>query len=62
MCTVNYGCGFVLNPIYRCEDRDREVGPEDGCTFGVEGDPQQSITEYDIDLSFSRLTDYEIGY
>lgn len=45
MCAVVSSAGFLSEDALYCTDRMREVAPDDGCTFGVEGDPARGCLD-----------------
>lgn len=50
-CAVVTPCGFASTPYMRCTDTGRDVGPSDGCTFGVPGPTQTGIEQWDAYLA-----------
>lgn len=50
MCARIVGCGFTATTRLHCTDRDRDVGPDDGCTFGLRGEPMPGIVPCEADV------------
>lgn len=49
-CGYRYGFGFNGGVTLYCLDRGREVSREDGCTFGVKGEPQPYSNAPSVDV------------
>lgn len=45
---VYFGTGFTKERTILCTKFDQEVDPDDGCTFGSEGDPIHKPVRYNI--------------
>lgn len=44
------GIGFTATDALVCLDREEDVGPDDGCTFGEPGEPGRAVCGYDVDI------------
>lgn len=59
---VTRTAGFISTEESTCSLLEQPVTVEDGCTFGDCDGPVPGVIPYDIDLSTSRLEDYEMLY
>lgn len=48
---IKLGVGFTNPSELICVDRSGTVDPDDGCTFGVPGEPGNAVDSYDVDLA-----------
>lgn len=44
------GVGFTAVPRLVCTERKDAVDPDDGCTFGLPGEPGTAVKGYDVTL------------
>lgn len=42
--------GFTAVPRLVCTEREGGVDPDDGCTFGIPGEPGRAVKGYDVHL------------
>ena len=49
-CAVVLPCGFTSVERHHCTVLQRDVRPDDGCTFGARGQPMSGTQVYDIDV------------
>lgn len=52
-CAICRSAGFTASEYLVCTRTNDEVDEDDGCTFGLRGNPRQGIVPYDIDISSS---------
>lgn len=52
-CSVYRPAGFIACKELVCKRTNESVDEDDGCTFGIIGEPSQGIVPYDVDLSSS---------
>lgn len=50
-------CGFTSVPYLICRDRSDTVDQDDGCTFGMPGEPGTASDAPDVDLVFHAAVD-----
>lgn len=52
-CAIRLGFGFTQPDVLICTVRGDEVGPGDGCTMGIPGEPVQTAEAYEVDVNGS---------
>lgn len=50
-CAIRLGFGFTQPDVLICTVRGDEVGPGDGCTMGIPGEPVQAVEACEVDVS-----------
>ena len=50
LCAAYLPAGFVSQEEYYCSNFQCEVTPDDGCTFGLEGENKRAVCDYEIVL------------
>ena len=48
LCAAVLPAGFESAPYLHCTETGRDVGRDDGCTFGVPGRPAPGTVGYDV--------------
>lgn len=59
LCAYYRPAGFTAREELACTRTGWRVEPDDGCTFGEAGDPQQGAVPYDVCLGLQMRTQRE---